>query len=100
MSLLPAPVAIAAQIDGINRETVGFLRAQAARAYDLANTEGQQQAVMDALGNQAASALQAYAAIHATLTALGSAEGIPAPDFAKWQINTDGTVTFIPPAEA
>ena len=54
---------------------------------------------MDALGTQASAALQSYAAIHGVLTALGAADGIPAPDFAKWQINQDGTVTYIPPAE-
>ena len=103
MSLLPEPVTIAAQIDSINRETVSFLRAQSFRAYYLANTEGQQQAVMDALGTQAASALQAYALIHTALTSLGSSDGIPAPDFSKWQVNQDCTVTFIstetPPTE-
>lgn len=94
MSLLPAPITIAAEIDLINRETVGFLRAQASRAYALANTPGQQQAVMDALGSQAATAIDTYAAIHAVLTTLGAAADIPAPDFDKWQINQDGTVTF------
>lgn len=94
MSLLPAPITIAAEIDLINRETVGFLRAQASRAYALADTEGQQQAIMDALGTQAATAIDTYAAIYAVLTTLGAAADIPAPDFDKWQINQDGTVTF------
>lgn len=99
MSLLPHPIALAAEIDAINRETVGFLRAQSVRAYQLANTDGHQQAVMAALGTQAAAALQSYAAIHGVLAALGAADGIPAPDFSKWQVNPDGTVLFIPPAE-
>lgn len=97
MSLLPTPIALAAEIDSINRETVGFLRAQASRAYALANTDGHQQSVMDALGPQAAAALQSYAAIHGVLTALGAADGIPAPDFTKWQVNQDGTVQYIAP---
>lgn len=97
MSLLPHPISLAAEIDAINRETVGFLRAQSTRAYQLANTDGHQQAVMDALGTQAASALQSYAAIHGVLSALGAADGIPAPDFSKWQVNPDGTVLFIEP---
>jgi hypothetical protein len=87
-------VTLAAQLDAINRETVGFLRAQATRAFNLANTDGNQQAVMDALGTQAASALQAYAAIHGVLTALGAADGIPNPDFSIWSINPDGTVQY------
>lgn len=99
MSLLPHPITLAAEIDAINRETVGFLRAQASRAHALANTDGHQQAVMDALGNQAAAALQSYASIHGVLMALGSSDGIPSPDFSKWQVNQDGTVTYIPPAE-
>lgn len=99
MSLLPHPVTLAAEIDGINRETVGFLRAQAVRAYALANAEGHQQAVMDALGTQAAAALQSYAAIHGVLTTLGEADGIPSPDFAKWSINPDGSVIYVPQEE-
>lgn len=97
MNLLPQSISIAAQIDSINRETVGFLRSQASRAYHLANTDGNQQAVMDALGTQAASALQAYAAIHGVLAALGASDGIPAPDFSIWQINQGGTVAYVPP---
>lgn len=99
MSLLPHQITLAAEIDAINRETVGFLRAQAVRAYQLANTDGHQQAVMDALGAQAAAALQSYTAIHGVLTDLGAADGIQSPDFSKWQVNQDGTVTYIPPAE-
>ena len=99
MNLLSYSVLLAAEIDSINRETVGFLRAQALRAYALANADGHQQSVMDALGTQAAAALQSYAAIYGVLTTLGAADGIPSPDFSKWQVNQDGTVTYIPPAE-
>jgi len=99
MSLLPHPVTLAAEIDSINRETVGFLRAQAVRAYALANTDGHQQAVMDALGTQAAAALQSYAAIHGVLTDLGAADGIPAPNLSMWQVNNDGTVKYVKPSD-
>jgi hypothetical protein len=99
MSLLPTPILIAAQIDSINRETVLFLRSQAERAYELANTEGSQQAIMDALGGNASNALQTYAAIHSLLSSLGQADGIPEPDFQKWQVNQDGTVQFIAPLQ-
>ncbi len=97
MSLLSQEIIIASEIDGINRESVSFLRAQAKRAYDLANTEGLQQQIMDALGTNAATALQSYAAIHGVLSALGAAEGIPEPDFEKWTVNNDGTVIFNAP---
>ncbi len=100
MSLISPSVSIAAEIDAINRETVNFLRSQSRRAYALANTEGIQQEVMDALGLNATSALQSYALIYTALATLGSSDGVEAPDFSKWQVNQDGTVTFIPPTES
>lgn len=100
MSLIPQSTAIAAEIDAINRETVNFLRSQSKRAYTLANTPNMQQDVMDALGTNAASALQSYALIHAALVSLNADSGIEPPDFTKWQVNQDGTVTFIPPSES
>jgi hypothetical protein len=85
--------AIAEQIDQINVQTIGFLKSQAKAAYDLANTAGQQQAVMDAFGTNAAQALSVYAAIYQTLESLGHADDLTAPNFDVFTPNQNGTVT-------
>ena len=90
--------AIAEQIDQINVQTIGFLKSQAKAAYDLANTAGQEQAIMDAFGSNAAKALSVYSAIHQTLAALGESDGIAAPDFNQFSPQPDGTVTYTAPA--
>lgn len=97
MSLLPQPTAIAAEIDGIHRETISFLRAQARRSYDLANTAGMQQEVMNALGDKATAAVGVYAAIYQLLTTLGHNEGLSAPDLTVFQPQQDGTVLYVAP---
>ena len=101
MNLLPkSPAqAIAEQIDQINVQTIGFLKSQAKAAYDLANTAGQQQAVMDAFGTNATQALSVYAAIYQTLVALGQAGDLTAPNFEVFSPNQNGSVTYTAPPE-
>jgi hypothetical protein len=91
--------AIAEQIDQINVQTIGFLKSQAKAAYDLANTSGQEQAVMDAFGTDAAKALSVYSAIHQTLASLGESDGLAAPDFNQFSPQPDGKVIFTAPAQ-
>jgi hypothetical protein len=90
---------IAEQIDQINVQTIGFLKSQARAAYSLANTAGQQQAVMYAFGTNAAQALSVYAAIYQTLAALGHADDLTAPDFDVFSPNEDGSVTYTAPPQ-
>ena len=90
--------AIAEQIDQINVQTIGFLKSQAKAAYNLANTAGQEQAIMDSFGSNAAQALSVYAAIYQTLAALGESDGLAAPDFNQFSPQQDGTVIFTAPA--
>jgi hypothetical protein len=90
--------AIAEQIDQINVQTIGFLKSQAKAAYNLANTVGQEQAIMDAFGSNAAKALSVYSAIHQTLDALGESDGLAAPDFNQFSPQPDGTVIYTAPA--
>lgn len=97
MTLLSTPATIAAQIDQINTETISFLRSQARRAYALANTEGQQQAIMDAFGINAAAAVGTYAAIYGALASLNQAADLDAPDLQIFQPQPDGTVLYISP---
>jgi hypothetical protein len=91
--------AIAEQIDQINVQTIGFLKSQAKAAYELANTAGQEQAIMDAFGSNAAQALSVYSAIHQTLAALGESDGLIAPDFNQFSPQPDGKVIFTAPAQ-
>lgn len=99
MNLIPEASRLAAEIDGIHRETIAYLRAQAARSFALANTPGQQQPILDAFGNQASDAIGVYIAIHGLLSQLGAADGLPAPDTAVFQSQPDGSVIYSAPAE-
>ena len=95
MSLIPKTPAekLASEIDSINTEVISFLKAMMSNAYAKANTQGQQQAIMDAFGSNAAQALSVYAAIYQTLAALGHADDLTAPNFEVFSPNQDGTVT-------
>jgi hypothetical protein len=54
---------------------------------------------MDAFGTNAARALSVYAAIYQTLTALGEADELTAPDYSLFAPQADGTVIFTAPSE-
>lgn len=97
MSLIPKPTEIAAELSGINRELISYLRAQARRSYDLANTAGQQQAILDVMGDTAVTAIQTYGAIYQLLTSLGASDGLDAPDTNIFQPQSDGTVVYVAP---
>jgi len=97
MTLIPKSTQIAAQIEKINAETISFLRSQAKRAYDLVNTEGEQQAVLDVLGTQASEALNIYGTITGALVSLGKADGLTYPDPSVFVANQDGTITYVAP---
>jgi hypothetical protein len=76
---------IAAEIEGITAETIRFVQAQLARIYALANTPGEQAAIMQAFGANGTAAL--------------SAVGVPAPipDLSVFQLQPDGTVLYVAP---
>ena len=102
MSLIPLSHIIAAKIEEANSQTIGFLRSQATNTFALANTQGQQQAIMDAFGANAVSALTTYSTIYGALVALGKADGLAAPDLNIFQPQPDGTLIYVapePPAE-
>lgn len=94
---------LAAQVDEINRETISYLRAQAARAYNLVNTPGRQQGILNAfpdLGLVPVRALQTYGAFQGALAAIGAAEGLAAPNLSVFQPQKDGAVLYVAPPEA
>jgi hypothetical protein len=101
MSLITTSQKIAAQIDSINAETLSYLQAQAKRVYALANTDGDQQAIMDAFGTQAVAAISTYATIYGALATLGQAGELTAPDLTVFVPQEDGSVLYVaPPAPA
>lgn len=91
---------IAAEIAEIIKTAPPFLAAQAARAYELVNSEGQEQAVLDALpdfGVTATEAVSIYAAMHGALVVIGAAGGLSAPDLTRFVPQEDGTVLYVAP---
>ena len=90
---------IAAKIDSINSESISFLRAQMQRAYDLANTQGEQQAIMDAFGVNAVQAIGVYSVMRGALDAIGAASGLPIADIEVFQPQIDGSVVYVAPPE-
>lgn len=99
MNILPeqtfaqiAAVKIQAAID----EVIAFNRAKLTEIYQLVNTPGQEQAVMDELGTNAAIGLQAYTAFQQDmeLVAPGS---VPAADPSVFLAQEDGTVVYAAP---
>jgi hypothetical protein len=88
---------IAVEIEGITAETIRFVQAQLARIYALANTPGEQAAIMQAFGANGVAALQAYGAFHAALSAVGVPA--PIPDLSVFQPQADGSVAYIAPPE-
>lgn len=97
---MKTPHQIAAEIASINNETISFLRAQAQRAFELVNTQGQEQAILDAfpaLGLIPAQAIGTYAAFYQTLTALDQGAGLTAPNLQVFQSQEDGSVLYAAP---
>jgi len=84
-------------IDSINTESVNFLRSQMKRAYLLANTEGEQQAIMDAFGTNATKAVTIYATFRAALASIGAAGDLVDPDLTVFTPQPDGSVKYTAP---
>lgn len=99
MTLVPKTTQIAVQIEQINEQTINFLRAQAKRAYSLVTTKGEEQAILDVLGTQAAEALTIYSTLYSALESLGKADGLTAPDPAVFVTNENGSITYVAPPE-
>lgn len=90
---------IAERIDSMNEETVNFLRAQLKESFRLANTAGEEQAIMDAFGTNAVSALTIYQQIYGALEAIGRADGLTNANTEIFVPQPDGSVTYVAPAE-
>jgi hypothetical protein len=90
---------IAQEIDAINNETIHFIKAVMKNSFNKANTENEQQAIMDVFGSNAVNALTVYSTFYSALAALGQADGLAAPDFTVFSPQPDGTVIYVAPLE-
>lgn len=97
MPLITTAAEIAAELNSIERQTIGFLKSMASRSFALINTPGHQQAVLDFMGDKAIRAVTVYSAVYGALDQVGEADGLDAPDLNVFQPQPDGTVIFVAP---
>lgn len=93
------PQRIADEIDSAQQELLAHVEATLTTIYSKVNTAGEQQAILDAFGSNAASAISAYAAMFQAVAAINPATSVPAPDLAIFQPQADGSVLFVSPSE-
>tara|TARA_R110000822_G_scaffold101900_12_gene228248 strand:+ start:1137 stop:1448 length:312 start_codon:yes stop_codon:yes gene_type:complete len=89
---------IAEEIDSAQQELLNHVEATLSTIYSKVNTDGEQQAILDAFGANAASAISAYAAMFQSVAAINPATNVPVPDLAMFRPQPDGTVNFSPPS--
>ena len=120
--LLTKAQRIAAQLDVLNDQVAGLIDAMGNEAYRLVNSPSEEQAVMDALGTTAAKAVARCSVLHTAALLLKAVEqgkvvevgviiaslskiignlyvipSFPPPDYERFQVQPDGTVTYVPP---
>ena len=96
---MTTPHTTAATIAEIISSVPAFVVSQMARAYSLANTPDQQQAILDAMpdfGVTPAQALTLYATMQTALASIGLAGNLPAADL-TFQPQPDGSVLYVAP---
>lgn len=96
---LTNPQRIAHEIDAAQQELLAHVEATLSTIYAKVNTSGEQQAILDAFGTNAASAISAYAAMFQAVATINPSTSVPAPDLAMFQPQADGTVNFSPPSQ-
>lgn len=96
---LTNPQRIAHEIDSAQQELLNHVQATLSTIYAKVNTAGEQQAILDAFGSNAASAISAYVAMYQAIAAINPATSVPAPDLATFQPQPDGSVLFVSPSE-
>lgn len=85
---------IADEIDAAQQELLNHVQATLSTIYAKVTTAGEQQAILDAFGTNAASAISAYVAMYQAIAAINPATSVPAPDLATFQPQLDGTVIY------
>jgi len=96
------PHTTAATIAEIISSVPAFVVSQMSRAYSLANTPDQQQAILDAMpdfGVTPTQALTLYATMQTALASIGLAGNLPAADLSIFQPQPDGSILYVAPPE-
>ncbi len=88
---------IAEQIDSTQSELLNHVESVLRNIHAAANTEGEQQAILDVFGTGATAAITKYATLHAAIAALNPATSVPVPDLNMFKPQSDGTVLFVAP---
>lgn len=89
---------IADEIDSAQQELLNHVQATLSTIYAKVTTTGEQQAILDAFGANAAAAISAYVAMYQAVAAINPATSVPVPDLAMFQPQPDGTVNFSSPS--
>lgn len=89
---------IADEIDSAQQELLNHVEATLSTIYSKVTTTGEQQAILDAFGANAAAAISAYVAMFQAVAAINPSTSVPVPDLAMFQPQPDGTVNFSPPS--
>jgi hypothetical protein len=99
---MTTPHTAAATIAEIISSVPAFVVSQMSRAYSLANTPDQQQAILDAMpdfGVTPAQALTLYITMQTALASIGLAGNLPAADLTIFQPQPDGSILYVAPPE-
>lgn len=94
---LTNPERIAHEIDTAQQELLKHVEATLSTIYAKVNTSGEQQAILDAFGANAASAITAYASMFQAVASINPATSVPVPDLTIFQPQPDGSVKYFPP---
>jgi hypothetical protein len=99
---MTTPHTTAATIAEIISSVPAFVVSQMSRAYALANTPDQQQAILDAMpdfGVTPTQALTLYVTMQTALASIGLAGNLPAADMTIFQPQPDGSILYVAPPE-
>lgn len=88
---------IAEKIDSTQSELQNHVESVLRNIHAAANTEGEQQAILDVFGTGATAALTKYATLHSAIFALNPSTTVPVADMNIFQPQPDGTVLFVAP---
>jgi hypothetical protein len=88
---------IAEEIDASQNELLNHVQSMLKTIHAKVNTDGEQQAILDAFGANGVKALTAYSAMFQAVSAINPSTDIPAPDLMVFQPQQDGTVIFVAP---
>jgi hypothetical protein len=99
---MDTPHKTAATIAEIIASVPNFVVSQMSRAYSLANTPDQQQAIFDAMpdfGVTPTQALTLYMTMQTALSSIGLAGNLSAADLTIFQPQPDGSILYVAPPE-